>query len=413
MSTMVEDPRLVATRGGLRGLVSLGVRRLREGELGPLPVIFGLVLIALIFQSQNSNFLTARNLTNLFQQASAVGVISVGLVLVLLLGEIDLSVGSVSGFTAAIMAVLNVEHGVRGPIAVLAAILSGTLIGLFFGLMRTKVGVPSFIVTLAGITGFTGAQLYILGSSGTINISDSFITDLMNRLLPVWLGWTLAIGLIALYAVGLVLGRGRRMAAGLTVEPIAVMVVRLIVLAVPVLVMVAIMNSNRGVAVPVQGVPEGVAIFLGFVVVFDLITRRTRFGRHVYAVGGNEEAARRAGTNVDRVRIAVFMTSSSMAACGGVLAASYLYAVNQSSGGSDTLLNAIAAVVIGGTSLFGGRGSVWSALLGALVIYSIANGMDLLAYSSSVKFMVTGGVLLAAVTIDAISRRGRAAAGRV
>ncbi len=414
MSTMVDDPRLIVERGGIGGLLPLAVRRLRQGELGPLPVILGLVLIAIIFQSQNSNFLTALNITNLLVQIAPVGVISVGVVLVLLLGEIDLSLGSVSGFCAAIMAVLNVKHGVSGPIAVLAGVVAGSAVGLFIGFMRTKVQVPSFIVTLAGLIGFQGALLYTLGDTGTLNLTDTTITDLVNKILPVWLGWFLGLGFVGLYVVAELLGRRRRIAAGLKPVPIILLAVRIGVIAVPVLALVAIMNSNRSAGfIPIQGVPLGVVIFLGFVVVFDLITRRTRFGRHIYAVGGNEEAARRAGINVDRLRIAVFVISSTLAAVGGVLASARLYAVNQSSGSGDVLLDAIAAAVIGGTSLFGGRGYVFSALLGSLVIGSVANGMDLLAYQSSVKFMVTGGVLLAAVTIDALSRRGRAAAGRV
>jgi D-xylose transport system permease protein len=275
--------------------------------------------------------------------------------------------------------------------------------------------VPSFVVTLAGLIGFQGALLYILGSTGAINLPfNTFVTDLANRVLPIWVGWTLALVLVAAYALGRLTLRVRRARAGLRSEPMAVLAVRLVFLAGPLLGMVALMSVNRSpTGVPIEGVPEAVVIFLGLIVVFDLIMRRTRFGRDVYAVGGNEEAARRAGINVDRIRIAVFCLSSTLAAFGGVLAASRLQAVNQQSGGSDTLLNSIAAAVIGGTSLFGGRGNIWSALLGALVIGSIANGMDLLALESSVKFMITGGVLLAAVTIDAVARRGRQAAGRV
>jgi len=273
--------------------------------------------------------------------------------------------------------------------------------------------VPSFIVTLAASIAFTGGLLYVLGSTGSVNLTDTFITDLVNRLLPVWLGWTLAIAFVVIYCGGILLGRRRRAASGLLVEPFAVTLVRMVVLGVPILGATAIMSNDRGVGlIPVQGVPLGVVIFIGVVVVFDLIMRRTLFGRYVMAVGGNEEASRRAGISVDGVRIVVFTISGALCAIGGILAASRLYAVNQSSGGGDVLLDSIAGAVIGGTSLFGGRGSVWSALLGGLVIGSIANGMDLLALESSVKFMITGGVLLLAVTIDAIARRGRQAAGR-
>jgi D-xylose transport system permease protein len=255
--------------------------------------------------------------------------------------------------------------------------------------------------------------IYILGSTGTINITDTFITDFANRVLPVWMGWTFAIILVAVYTLGRLTLRVRRARAGLRNESVAVLAARLVFLAGPILGLVALMSVNRSNgSIPIQGVPLAVVLFLGLVVVFDLAMRRTRFGRDVYAVGGNEEAARRAGISVDRIRITVFCLSSTLAAFGGIIAASRLFAVNQSSGANDTLLNSIAAAVIGGTSLFGGRGTVWSAPLGALVIGSIANGMDLLALESSVKFMITGSVLLAAVTIDAVARRGRQAAGR-
>ncbi|TMC50620.1 MAG: sugar ABC transporter permease [Chloroflexi bacterium] len=415
MTTVADDPRLTAEAPGVRALAGLALRRVRQGEIGPLPVIFGLIVIAIIFQTQNTNFLRPLNLTNLMVQVVPFGTIAIGVVLVLLLGEIDLSIGSVSGFCSGIMAVLSVKHGVSGPVSVMVAILSGTAIGFVIGLWRTKLLVPSFVVTLAGLIGFQGALLYILGSTGALNLNDTFITDLANRVLPVWEGWTLAIILVAAYALGRITLRIRRARAGLRSEPMAVLLVRLVFLAGPLLGMVALMSVNRspGEFVAIEGVPLAVVIFLGLIVVFDLVMRRTRFGRDVYAVGGNEEAARRAGISVDRIRIAVFCLSSTLAAFGGILAASRLLAVNQQSGASDTLLNSIAAAVIGGTSLFGGRGNIWSALLGALVIGSIANGMDLLALESSVKFMITGGVLLAAVTIDAVARRGRQAAGRV
>jgi D-xylose transport system permease protein len=414
MSTMVDDPRLVLQRGGWTGLMRLGLRRLRQGELGPLPVIVGLVLIAAVFQVQNPNYLTALNLTNLLQQIVPVGVLAVGVVPVLLLGEIDLSIGPASGFCGGVLAVLSVNHGVPGPLAVLAALATGALVGLCIGLFRTVLQVPSFIVSLAGFIGLQGALLYVLGTSGTINLNDDFILALMNRLLPVWLGWVAGLAFVGAYGLDGLWNRRRRARAGLLIPPISLFLVRLAVIAVPVLAVVALMSTDRGRGViPVAGVPLGVVILVGFVVIFDLICGRTIFGRHLYATGGNAEAAKRAGINVDRIRLVVFVLSSTLAACGGVLAASRLFAVNQGSGGGNFTLDAIACAVIGGTSLFGGRGSVWSALLGALVIGSIANGMDLLALPSSVKYMIEGGVLLVAVTIDAVSRRGRQAAGRV
>ncbi len=381
-------------------------RRLLQGELGSLRVVVGLAVIWIIFQSQNDRFLTAENLTNLMLQITAIGLISVGVVFVLLLGEIDLSVGAVSGLCAAIMAVLNVQHGWSPYLAIAAAIAAGLTIGLLQGTLFSRFGVPSFVVTLAGLLAWQGALLQVLGSTGSININDPKITGLANTFYSDAVGWIFAAVVIVAYAAVLLSAYRSRVAAGLTGESVTPLAVRIALVAAITIVAVAVLNSDRGV-------PLALLILLAFVVGFEYIAKRTRFGRHVYAVGGNAEAARRAGIGVDRIRIAVFALAGSMAAIGGILAASRLLAVNQSSGGSELLLLAIAGPVIAGTSLFGGRGAVWTALLGALVIGSIANGMDLLALSSAVKFMVTGGVLLLAVIVDAIARRERQAAGRV
>jgi len=382
------------------------LQRIRQGEMGSVRVIILLAVIWTIFQVQESRFLSAVNLTNLVLQITAVGLISVGVVLVLLLGEIDLSVGAVSGLCASIMAVLNVKHGWAPIPAVLAGIAAGAAIGLFQGFVSTRFGIPTFVVTLAGLLGWQGAQLKVLGETGTVNLTPGFITDLTGKFLSHGAGWIVGIVAVAAFAALAILGRQRRTAAGLTAPSPALLGVRIAAVAIATLVAIYVVNQDRGV-------PVAALILVGFVAGIDFITRRTRFGRHIFAVGGNAEAARRAGIHVSRVRITVFMIASSMAAIGGIMAASRLLAVNQSSGGSDLLLNAIAAPVIAGTSLFGGRGSVWHALLGALVIGSISNGMDLLALQSSVKFMVTGAVLLGAVVIDAAARQGRQAAGRL
>jgi D-xylose transport system permease protein len=399
------DPRLAVDQPGLAGAAATLRRRVSQGELGSLPVIIGLVVIWAIFQSQNSNFLTPRNLTNLMLQIAAMGLISAGLVLVLLLGEIDLSAGAVSGLCAAVMAVLNVKSGQSAPVALLAGIAVGAAIGLLQGFWFARFHVPSFVVTLAGLLGWQGALLYVLGSTGTVNLTDRSITGLANTFLPGSVGWLLGLAALVAYAATHFVERRRRVSAGLRVGPLAGVVTQVAVFGALVLIAVAVLNADRGV-------PLGVAILLGFIAVLAYITQRTRFGRYIYAVGGNAEAARRAGIPVNGVRVSVFCLCSALAACGGILGASRLLAVNQSSGGNDLLLNSIASAVIGGTSLFGGRGTVWAALLGALVIGSISNGMDLLALASSVKFMITGAVLLLAVTIDALSRRGRQSAGR-
>lgn len=403
MSTMLNDPRLVQDQptgllGGIR-------RRLRQSDLGALPVIVGLVIIWAVFQIANPNFLTPLNLTNLMLQIAAMGTIAIGVVLILLLGEVDLSLGAVSGLSAAVMAVLNVKAGLPAPVAVLAGLLTGCLIGTLQGLWVARLRVPSFIVTLAGQLGWNGALLYVLGNTGTVNLRNPFILGLAGTFFPATVGWIVGILFVALYAFALVRRRQRRAAAGLSAQSMQALLARIALIAVGVLGMIAILNANRGL-------PSAVVFFLGLVVLFDYITRRTTWGRHVYAVGGNAEASRRASISVSNIRIAVFALAGTLAAFGGILAGSRLLSVNQSSGGSDLLLNTIAAAVIGGTSLFGGRGTAWAALLGALVIGSISNGMDLLALASPIKFMITGAVLLIAVTIDALARRQREAAGR-
>ncbi len=382
------------------------LRRFVQGDLASLRVVLGLAVIWAIFQFENDRFLSAENLTNLMLQITAVGLISIGIVFVLLLGEIDLSVGAVSGLAAAVMAVLNVQHGWSPYLAILAAVLVGTAIGLLQGSVFSRFGVPSFVVTLAGLLAWQGALLQVLGSTGSININDPKITGLANTFYSDAVGWVIAVVVIAGYAGVLLAGYRSRIAHGLTGESVTPLLVRITLVAVVTLVAVAVLNSDRGV-------PLALLILLAFVAGFEYVAKRTRFGRHVFAVGGSAEAARRAGIGVDKIRIAVFALSGTMAAIGGILAASRLLAVNQSSGGSELLLLAIAGPVIAGTSLFGGRGAVWTALLGALVIGSIANGMDLLALSSAVKFMVTGGVLLLAVIVDAIARQQRQQVGRV
>ena len=382
------------------------VRRFVQGDLASLRVILGLVVIWIIFQAQNDRFLTALNLTNLMLQITAVGLISVGVVYVLLLGENVLSVGAVSGLGAAVVAVLNVKHGWNPYLALAGGVIVGMVIGAVQGALFTGFGIPSFVVTLAGLLTWQGALLYILGDTGTINITDSKITGLANTFYSDTVGWTMAVVAIGSYAAATLWAWRSRVVAGLADRQLTGPIIRIVVVAGAVIAAVAVLNSDRGV-------PLAVLILVGFVTGMEYLARRTRFGRHVYAVGGNAEAARRAGINIHAIRVIVFAIAGSMAAIGGIMQASRLLAVNQSSGGSDLLLLAIAGPVIAGTSLFGGRGSVWSALLGALVIGSISNGMDLLALQSSVKFMVTGGVLLAAVVVDAVARRQRQAAGRI
>jgi D-xylose transport system permease protein len=373
---------------------------LARGDLASVRVLLGIAVIWTIFQIANDRFLTAINLSNLTLQIAAIATISIGVVLVLLLGEIDLSVGAVSGLAAGVMAVQSVQHGWAPVLAILAGLAVGLVIGLFNGFIVTRFGVPSFVVTLAGLLAWQGALLYVLGDTGSVNLPPSIITDLTSTFFDAATGWFLGILGILAYAGSQLNARRKRGAAGLEQGPITGVAIRIGFVAAAIIVAIAILNADRGV--PLAGL-----IVVVLLIAFTFITERTRYGRHIFAVGGNEEAARRAGINVNRIKISVFALASTLAAAGGILAASRLLAVNQQSGSGDVLLLAIAGPVIAGTSLFGGRGYVWSALLGAVVIGSISNGMDLLALDSDVKFMITGAVLLAAVTIDAVTRRRR------
>jgi D-xylose transport system permease protein len=377
-------------------------RTLRRPALGIWPVVAGLALIVTVFGSLNDRFLSPENLANLALQMAATGTISLGIVMVLLLGEIDLSAGSVSGLCAVVLAILHVREGWAPIPAIGVALAVGLAIGLLHGLMFTRIGMPSFVVTLAGLIGWQGLLLYLLGQGGTINLPfDGFIARLSDTWLPGWAGWLVAALIVAAWAAGGLINRRTRQRAGLPLYSTVRLVVSLVILALVLGGAVFILSLDRGV-------PLLLVIFGALVVTVDLILQHTVFGRWMYAVGGNAEAARRAGINVRRIRVLAFMTSSFFAALGGMLAASRLAAVNQSSGGSDTLLMAIAAAVIGGTSLFGGRGRAYAALLGIMVIQSITNGMLLLNVDSSMRYMVTGGVLAIAVAIDSLARRGNA-----
>lgn len=376
------------------------VRRLRRGDLGAWPVAGGLVVIAAVFGTLNEHFLSAENLTNLALQLAATGTISLGIIMVLLLGEIDLSAGSVSGLCAVVMTILYVKQSWNPVAAIALALAAAGAVGLLHGLMHTRLHMPSFVVTLAGLIGWQGLLLYLLGQGGTINLPfDGFVSKLSDTWLPAWLAWALVAALTAGWALAATIVRQARLAAHLPVPPLYVTALRIGGPAVALSGAVAILSADRGV-------PLLLVIFGTLVIVLDLVLRHTVFGRWMYAVGGNTEAARRAGINVTRIRVLAFVLASVLAGFGGILAASRLSAVNQASGGSDILLMAVAAAVIGGTSLFGGRGRPYAALLGILVIQSITNGMLLLNVDSSVRFMVTAGVLAVAVAIDSLARRG-------
>ncbi len=406
VATDLQDERLQA-RSGVRGWAQSWVDRARGGELGNIPVIIGLVVIWGIMQALNPAFLSSQNLVNLTLECAAVGVISLGVVFMLLVGEIDLSVGSMSGLAAAVLAVLAVGRGLPVPVAILAAIGVGVLVGYLYSIMFNRFGVPSFVITLAGLLAFLGAQLWVLGVNGSINLpyTSGLVYFAQLAFMPDWLSYALVLLAAAgLFVTGL-LNRNRRRAADLSARSPQSLIVRSALLAVGLLIVVWYLNQSRGVG-------WMFVLFLGLVLFFNYMLTRTKWGRSIYAVGGNREAARRSGINVRGVYRWAFVLCSTLAALGGVLAAARLAAANQSSGTGDVNLNAIAAAVIGGTSLFGGRGSAFSALLGIVVIQSISSGLTLLNLDSSYRFMITGLVLLAAVALDSVARRSRASHGR-
>ncbi len=393
-------------RGAERFADAFG-RRLGGGTIGSVPVVLGLLAIWAVFQILNPHFLSPRNLSNLSVDIVGTGMLALGVIFVLLVGEIDLSVGSVSGLASALYAVLNVNLGMAEPPAIVLGVLCGTAVGFVHGFFTAVVGVPAFVVTLAGLLGWYGLMLFIMGTYGTINLDDQgLVAELTNYYFS---DVAAAYALAALGTAGYFLtawrGVKRRRAAGVPTRPPAVIALRTGALAVIAFAAAYVLNRF-------QGLPLALLIFLIFLVVLDYVLRRTTYGRMIFALGGGVEAARRAGINVAWVRTSAFMMSSTMAAIGGLFLASRINSVSQTSVTTDLLMNAIAAAVIGGTSLFGGRGSTWSALLGVLVIQSIASGVALMDIQTAVQFMITGGVLLLAVVIDSLSRRAQRAHGR-
>jgi D-xylose transport system permease protein len=376
--------------------------------VGSLPIIVALIAIAIFFYTRNENFLSAGNFNNLIVQMAGVTVIAYGVVFVLLLGEIDLSIAYVSGIAGVIVAKLQIPDGnweVTGVAAILIGVAACALIGAGHGSIVAKVGVPSFAITLAGLLFWQGVILKSIGQQGVIGIEDETMIDVANYFFPATAGWVIAAVIIGVYAASALWGVVNRRRHGITSDYLPLVAFRIAAVAAATLFVVYVCNKERGF--PFAGL-----LMLILLVFWTYVAKRTTFGRHVYAVGGNAEAARRAGINVARVRIVVFMISSAMAGLGGVILASRLASVDLDVGGGTLLIDAIAAAVIGGVSLFGGRGEVMGAFLGSLVIASVANGIDLVGYESSVKFMVTGAILAAAVTLDSFLRRRQVATGR-
>ncbi|MBO3748110.1 ABC transporter permease [Streptosporangiaceae bacterium NEAU-GS5] len=389
--------------------------RVRGGDLGALPAVLGLIVLCAVFAVLRPVFLSSGNFANLFTQGAGVAIIAMGLIFVLLLGEIDLSAGYASGVCAAVLAVLLTNRGWPWYAAVLAAMLTGVIIGLVLGWLVAKAGIPSFVVTLAAFLGFQGLLLLLVKGGTNISIQDPTILAISNNNVTPILGWTFVAVCVLGYAGVQFFQMTRRRARGITTAAPAVIVLRVVALAVVLGVAMYFLNlerSRNAAIVSLRGMPIVVIVLVVALVLWTFVLTRTAYGRHLYAVGGNAEASRRAGINVDRIRVSAFVICSFMASIGGIIAASRANSVDPNTGGSNVLLYAVGAAVIGGTSLFGGKGRALDAILGGAVVAVIDNGMALMGYSSGVKYVVTGLVLLLAAGVDAVSRRRTAASGR-
>ncbi|GAS93891.1 inner-membrane translocator [Mycolicibacterium canariasense] len=389
------------------------LRRVRGGDMGSLPAVLGLIVLFVVFGIANERFTSALNLANLVTQAGSICVLAMGLVFVLLLGDIDLSAGVAGGVSACAMGLTIVNHGWPWWAGVLVGLLCGAVIGLAIGLLRAKLGIPSFVVTLAFFLGLQGVTLKLIGEGGSIRVDDPVIRGITIDNMSVTAGWLFALLIVAGFT-GLELYRHRtKVTLGLVHPPIGVVIARIAGVAAVSLGVAYVLNLNRSVNpnVEIRGIPYVLPIVGALLIALSVILNRTSYGRHIYAVGGNAEAARRAGINVARIRMSVFVVCSSLAALSGIIAASYGGKVSASSGAGNVLLYAVGAAVIGGTSLFGGRGRALDAVIGGVVVATIANGLGLLNQSSYINFLVTGGVLLLAASVDAISRRRRSATG--
>jgi D-xylose transport system permease protein len=389
------------------------IGRVRGGDMGALPSVFGLVVLFIVFGFANDRFLSNLNMANLITQAGPIIILAMALVPVLLLGEIDLSAGVAGGVAACVMGVLMVKHDQPWGLAVLAALATGAVIGIVIGLIVAKLGIPSFVVTLAFFLGLQGVTLKLIGEGGSVRINQEVIAGIANDNMSVVAGWILAVAVIAAYGVLALLRHRRKVERGLQHQPLAVVVAQIVALGLVTLGVAFILNQNRSVNpnFSIKGIPYVLPMIVVLLILWTFALGRTTWGRHVYAVGGNPEAARRAGISVDRIRISVFMACSTMAALSLIVQASVSGKVSSSSGAGNALLYAVGAAVIGGTSLFGGKGKARDAVTGGLVIATIANGLGLLNQASWINFVVTGGVLLLAASVDAISRRRRSATG--
>jgi len=393
----------------LKGAMKDYWSRVKAGDIGSLPAVLGLVVLCIVFGSMSNVFLTPGNFANLITQAAAVIVIAMGLVFVLLLGEIDLSAGYTAGVSGAVLVILITNEGQPWYIALLASIAVGVLLGFFLGTLVARLGIPSFVVTLAAFLAFQGILLLLAGEGGTIRVEDETILAVQNSNISPIGSWVFFIVIAVAYVLVGLSSMNSRRNAGLKTELKKLWIIKTAALLTLTGLAVFALNlerSNNPDLVSLKGIPYVVPVILLLLVVGTFVLGHTAFGRHIYAVGGNAEAARRAGINVKRIRITAFMICSGFAAIAGMIFASRQNSISPTTGGSSTLLYAVGAAVIGGTSLFGGKGKVRDAILGGLVVAVIDNGMGLLGYAAGIKFIVTGLVLLVSAGVDAISRRG-------
>ena len=403
----MSTPTLIASgqEGTIKDQIVGYFQRIKNGDMGALPAVIALFALAALFAGLSPYFLTKLNVANLFVQAAELTVLACALVFVLLLAEIDLSAGVTAGVGMGLFIILNQKMGLPWPIAVLGALCVGLLVGSFIGFFVAKIGVPSFVVTLGLFLGFQGLQLIMLGDGGLYRVDIPEILALMNSNMPDWAGWLMVVVMIVVTLALSLWDRARRSKAGLTSRPISLMIAKVVVIGGLSAVLVAVLNENRSVSIlPISGVPIVIPVVIGIIFIGTFVLDRTRFGRHLYAVGGNPEAARRSGIKVASIRISAFVICSTLAVVSGLLHVSRLGSV-EASAGRSIVLSGVAAAVVGGVSLFGGRGKLIHAAIGALVIAIIDNGLGLIGLPAGINFLVTGGVLIAAATIDALSRK--------
>jgi D-xylose transport system permease protein len=392
--------------GSAKDQINAYFQRVKSGDMGALPAVGALIVLIGIFTAAAPEyFLRPLNVANLFVQAAELTMLAAAMVFVILLAEIDLSAGVTGGVAMAVMFLL-LREGIDWPIALIVSLVVGAAIGFLIGFFVAKVGVPSFVVTLGLFLGFQGLQLVMLGDGGLFKVDVAPINAIMNENLPTWLGWLVLIGGLALGILITLLDRARRTKNGLPNRPISLVAAKYGAMAVLGGIIVAVMNVNRSANAfkPIEGVPIVIPITLGILLIGGLILDRTRFGRHLYAVGGNPEAARRAGIKVAKIRIIAFIVCSALSVISGLFHVSRLGAV-EATAGRTIVLSGVAAAVVGGVSLFGGKGRLMHAAIGALVITIIANGLGLLGWDAGMNFLVTGGVLILAATVDALSRK--------